>query len=375
MSDECVVPIYTGYMDGLIPLINRIQDIFTLLGEPLLIRLPTIVVVGSQSSGKSSVLESIVGREFLPRGSGIVTRRPLILQLVQTKGTEEWGEFLHSPQKFHSFPDILAEIELKTRELLGTNRGVSSEPLNLKVHSPHVVDLTLVDLPGITKNPVGDQPRDIEQLIKQMILEYISSPNSLILAISPANQDLQNSDALYLAREVDPAGKRTLGVITKLDIMDRGTNALNMLSGRELPLALGYVGVICRSQQDINEGKSISTHLHDEEQFFQQFYGEISHRMGTSFLSKALNQLLLSKIKEGVPAVKHDLIEKLRETEEELRTLGFAVAGNPQVQSVLLLNIIHDFIQKFSTVIEGNFLDRVTDALRGGSRIHQIFFT
>lgn len=119
-----------------------------------------------QSSGKSSVIESLVGRSFLPRGTGIVTRRPLILQLVYcpkedkehrsaldgTLELEEWGVFLHAKNKiFKDFNDIRKEIEDETDRMAGANKGICPEPINLKIFSDKVVNLTLVDLPGITK--------------------------------------------------------------------------------------------------------------------------------------------------------------------------------------------------------------------------------
>ena len=104
-------------------------------------------------------------------------------------------------------------------------QGISKKPIRLKVYSPHVFNLTLVDLPGLTKVPIGDQPSDIEDQVREMILEYIRPANTIILAVTPANQDLANSDALKLARTVDKEGDRTIGVITKLDLMDQGTDA------------------------------------------------------------------------------------------------------------------------------------------------------
>lgn len=105
--------------------------------------------------------------------------------------------------------------------MVGDKQAVSAQPIFLKIYSPKVVNLTLVDLPGLTKIPVGDQPDDIEQQIHDMTMNFISNPNSIIIAISPANSDVANSDALKLAREVDPQGYRTLGVLTKLDLMDK----------------------------------------------------------------------------------------------------------------------------------------------------------
>lgn len=87
------------------------------------------------------------------------------------------------------------------------------------MYSPNVLTLTLVDLPGVTRVPVGDQPRDIERQIKDMLLKFIQKPACIILAVTAANTDLANSDGLNLAREVDPEGTRTIGVLTKVDLM------------------------------------------------------------------------------------------------------------------------------------------------------------
>ncbi|VEL30192.1 unnamed protein product [Protopolystoma xenopodis] len=222
-------------MGHLIPLVNRLQDAFSSLGVPLNLDLPQIAVVGSQSAGKSSVLENFVGRDFLPRGSGIVTRRPLVLQLINSKS--EYAEFLHCKGKqFTDFAEVRKEIETETDRITGTNKGISNIPINLRVYSPNVLNLTLIDLPGLTKVPVGDQPPDIESLIRFMLLEFISSESCLILAVSPANSDLANSDALKIAKEVDNQGLRTIGVITKLDLMDQGTDARDILENKLLPL-------------------------------------------------------------------------------------------------------------------------------------------
>lgn len=131
-----------------------------------------------------------------------------------------------------------------------------------------VLNLTLIDLPGMTKVPVGDQPRDIEKQIREMILQFVKQANCLILAVSPANSDLANSDALKIAKEVDPMGVRTIGVITKLDLMDDGTDAREILENRLLPLRRGYIGVVSRSQRDIESNKNIQEALESERKFF-----------------------------------------------------------------------------------------------------------
>ncbi len=119
--------------------------------------------------------------------------------------------------------------------------------------------------------------------------------SSVILAVSAANVDLANSDSLKLARSVDPQGRRTIGVLTKLDLMDAGTNALDILTGRVYPLKLGFIGVVNRSQQDINVEKSLTDALESEAEFFHNHsaYRNIEHKNGTRYLAKTLNQVSL----------------------------------------------------------------------------------
>lgn len=166
----------------------------------------------------------------------------------------------------------------------GKNAGISPQPINLRIYSPNVLTLTLVDLPGLTKVPVGDQPRDIERQIRDMVLKYISKPNAVILAVTAANTDLANSDGLKLAREVDPDGTRTVGVLTKVDLMDQGTDVVDILAGRVIPLRLGYVPVVNRGQRDIDQRKEVSAALEAEKQFFE---GHPSYRSKVSWMAQA----------------------------------------------------------------------------------------
>lgn len=180
------------------------------------------------------------------------------------------GEFLHLPgKKFYNFEDIRNEIVRETDAKTGKNLGISPVPINLRIYSPHVLTLTLVDLPGLTKVPVGDQPKDIERQIRDMIMKFISKPNAIILSVNAANTDLANSDGLKLVREVDPEGSRTIGVLTKVDLMDQGTDVIDILAGRVIPLRFGYVPVINRGQKDIETKKTIREALRDEAAFLK----------------------------------------------------------------------------------------------------------
>ncbi|XP_010769850.1 dynamin-2-like [Notothenia coriiceps] len=306
-------------MEDLIPLINKLQDAFSTIGQSCNLDLPQIAVVGGQSAGKSSVLENFVGRDFLPRGNGIVTRRPLILQLVNN--TAEYAEFLHcKAKKFVDFDEVRSEIEAETERITGANKGISPIPINLRVYSPNVLNLTLIDLPGMTKVAVGDQPVDIEHQIRDMLLQFITKESCLILAVTPANTDLANSDALKIAKEVDPQGLRTIGVITKLDLMDEGTDAKEILENKLLPLRRGYIGVVNRSQKDIDGKKDIRAAQAAERKFFLSHpgYRHIAERMGTPHLQKALNQQLTNHIRDTLPGLRSKLQSQLLSLEKEV---------------------------------------------------------
>ncbi|OBZ74027.1 Dynamin-related protein DNM1 [Grifola frondosa] len=368
----------------LIKLVNKLQDTFANLGGEL--DMPQLAVVGSQSAGKSSVLETIVGRDFLPRGQGIVTRRPLVLQLIHTPVEQsatsfsqpytEWAQFLHIDKRFTEFDDVRREIEQETYRVAGQNKGVSKLPIHLRIYSPNVLDLTLVDLPGLTKIPVGDQPSDIERQIRSLVLDYISKPNCVILAVSAANVDLANSEALKLARSVDPQGRRTIGVLTKLDLMDAGTNALDILTGRIYPLKLGFIGIVNRSQQDINVEKSLKDALESEDEFFRSHpvYRNIAHKNGTRYLAKTLNQVLMNHIRDKLPDMKARLNTLMGQTQQELNSFGdAAVYGDVNQQGALILRLMTQFARDFVASIEGTSVDISTKELSGGARIYYIF--
>ncbi|RID50527.1 hypothetical protein BRARA_H01253 [Brassica rapa] len=367
---------------SVIPIVNKLQDIFAQLGSQSSIELPQVAVVGSQSSGKSSVLEALVGRDFLPRGNDICTRRPLVLQLLQTKSKsnggsdEEWGEFLHLPnnRRIYDFSEIRREIEAETNRLAGDNKGVSAKQIRLKIYSPNVLDITLVDLPGITKVPVGDQPTDIEAQIRTMILSYIKQPSCLILAVTPANSDLANSDALQVARAADPDGHRTIGVITKLDIMDKGTDASNLLLGKIVPLRLGYVGVVNRCQEDIMLNRSVKEALSAEEKFFRSrpAYHGLADRLGIPQLAKKLNQILVQHIKVLLPDLKSRISNALVATAKEHQSYG-EITESKGGQGAVLLNFLSKYCEAYSSLLEGKGEEMSTSELSGGARIHYIF--
>ncbi|CAI4227154.1 unnamed protein product [Auanema sp. JU1783] len=371
-------------MESLIPVINKLQDVFASLGRREdHIQLPQIVVVGSQSSGKSSVIENLVGRDFLPRGTGIVTRRPLILQLNHVPlddprrrvfdGKElkdDWAAFEHTgSQVYLDFDKVREEIEKETDRLTGTNKGISTAPISLKIYSHRVVNLSLVDLPGITKVPIGDQPVDIEDQIRNMIISFISNPSSIILAVTPANQDFATSEPVKLAREVDKDGQRTLAVLTKLDLMDQGTDAMDVLMGNVIPIKLGIIGVVNRSQQSILDQKPILEAIKEEQSFFQKKYPTLASRNGTLYLAKRLNMLLMHHIRNCLPALKNRVSMMQNQCQADLAAFGEPVEDKNRT----LLQIITRFATSYTSTIDGTSTKIETSELCGGARIFYIF--
>lgn len=354
-------------MEKLIPIISQIRGAVQHAGLELDFDLPQIAVVGGQSVGKSSLLEALVGRAFLPTGSGVVTRRPLILQLIH--GSAEFGEFDHLPgHRFLCFDEIRREIATETERLCGRQKAVSSTPIVLRVTSPKLITLTLVDLPGIARVPLGDQPEDIEQQIRQLIFDHIAKPNCLILAVAAANADLATADSLALAREVDPKGERTLGVLTKTDLASAASEAAQVLEGKIYPLALGFVAVMCKECFDQEV----------EEQFFSQHpvYKAVAHHCTVRHLAKQLNRILLEKICEVLPGIRTQAQRMCHEVESELQGYGEALhrqtAGE---KGALLLSLFAKFAGRFDDTVEGRSAAPLegTGQLLGRARIDFLF--
>nr|GEW78308.1 dynamin-related protein 1E [Tanacetum cinerariifolium] len=365
-------------MESLIGLVNRIQRACTALGDhgggdstfsSLWDALPSVAVVGGQSSGKSSVLESIVGRDFLPRGSGIVTRRPLVLQLHKTEGRqEEYAEFGHLPRKrFTDFALVRKEIQDETDRITGKTKQISPIPIHLSIYSPKVVNLTLIDLPGLTKIAVEGQSENIVEDIENMVRLYVEKPNSIILAISPANQDIATSDAIKLAKEVDPSGERTFGVLTKLDLMDKGTNALDVLEGRAYRLQHPWVGIVNRSQADINKNTDMMYARQREREYFATSpdYGHLANKMGSEYLAKLLSQHLESVIKSKIPGITSLISKGIDEMEAELDRLGRPIAVDAGAQLYTILELCRAFDKIFKEHLDGG--------RPGGDRIYNVF--
>lgn len=362
---------------SMVTLVDHLRD----AGLQNYIKLPRIVTLGTQSSGKSSVLESIVGLNFLPRNEGVCTRRPLELRLVHTYDkAPPRAKFEESDKSFTDFGEVRNTIQRLTNEVAGARKAIVDKPIILTIYSNTCPDLTLIDLPGITRIPIDDQPQDIERITKEMAYRYISDPRTIILCVIPANADMTTSEGLQMARKVDKEGVRTIGVITKIDIMDRGTNAKRMIMGQEIPLRLGFVGVRNRSQHEINENVQVEDALRQEREFFanHEIYSSIPPGfLGTEVLANKLTKILFTHIKHFLPEILREVVQRIKDCDDRLSELGPSAPTEPRQKIQLLWNMITDYCEIFKNLIRGKYdrrrSSRITKDLQGGLVIKQAF--
>ena len=349
----------------LINLIDQLRD----CGVNEYIKLPRICSLGTQSSGKSSVLESIVGLDFLPRGDGVVTRRPLELRLCHINSGEPWAIFEERKgTKFTDFIKVRETIEALTDEVCKTNKNIIDKPIVLNVYSQTCPDLTLVDLPGVTRVPIGDQPKNIEQITKDMARRYAEDPLTIILCVIAANSDIATSDGLMLAKEIDTSGTRTLGVLTKLDIMDAGTDARKVLLNQEIPLRLGYVGVKNRSKQDLVNKISMAETSKKEREFFKSHpaYKSLpAGCLGTDVLINKLTKIYFRIIRENLPRIIKAINDRVRTAQEELDSLGQPMPTDDAGKMSLLWNMINEYCDIFRNVLQGKYNNKRLTFLEG----------
>ncbi|PGH00081.1 hypothetical protein GX51_05978 [Blastomyces parvus] len=305
----------------------EIRSILQRIGQSNALTLPSIVVIGSQSSGKSSVLEAIVGHEFLPKGSNMVTRRPIELTLVNTPNSQtEYGEFpalgLGKMTDFSQIQRTLTDLNLAVSE----KDCVSDDPIQLSIYSPHIPDLSLIDLPGYIQVAGRDQPPELKQKISDLCDKYIQAPN-IILAISAADVDLANSTALRASRRVDPRGERTIGVVTKMDLVDPERGA-SILSDSKYPLRLGYVGVVSRIPHTAGlfsrgSGNITNAIVKNENAFFgshpQEFGPDSELAVGTTTLRKKLMHTLEQSMASSLTGTRDAIFQELEEATYEFK--------------------------------------------------------
>ncbi|XP_056610037.1 interferon-induced GTP-binding protein Mx-like isoform X3 [Triplophysa dalaica] len=344
------------YEEKVRPCIDLVDHLRT-LGVEKDLNLPAIAVIGDQSSGKSSVLEALSG-VALPRGTGIVTRCPLVLKLKRVKKEDTWHGLLSFKDQYKKLKNP-AEIENAVLDaqtaLAGKGEGISSEMITLEIQSSDVPDLTLIDLPGIARVATGNQPKDIEKQIKDLIEKFIKKQETISLVVVPANIDIATTEALQMAFRVDPNGSRTLGILTKPDLVDKGMEetVVKTVNNLVIPLYKGYMIVKCRGQQDINDKLTLAKALDKERTFFDEnpHYRSLLEdgKATIPFLAERLTKELVLHISKSLPQLKKQLEMKLAKTTDDLKVLGDGVPLDRHERD----NFLIMKLRQFNDVLEG----------------------
>ncbi|XP_061364907.1 dynamin-related protein 4C-like [Gastrolobium bilobum] len=312
-----VAPIAFSYNERIRPILDAVENLRRLNIAKEGIQLPTIVVVGDQSSGKSSVLESLAGIS-LPRGQGICTRVPLVMRLQ--------NHLLPKPELVLEFngksistdeEHVSDAINIATEELAGHGKGISNAPLTLVVKKNGVPDLTMVDLPGITRVPVHGQPENIYDQIKDIIMEYIRPEESIILNVLSATVDFTTCESIRMSQTVDKTGLRTLAVVTKADKSPEGL--LEKVTADDVNIGLGYVCVRNRiGDESYEEARMEEEKLFESHPLLSKIDKSI---VGVPTLAQKLVQVQATIISKTLPEIVKKINEKLTHNLSELDKL------------------------------------------------------
>ncbi|NWX51739.1 MX protein, partial [Steatornis caripensis] len=361
------------YEEKIRPCIDLI-DSLRHLGIEKDLALPAITVIGDQSSGKSSILEALSG-VALPRGNGVVTRCPLELKLKKIPASQAWKGKI----RYHNISQEIqnaSEVENAIREgdlhslpccsllaaqdiVAGGRCAISKELISLEIQSPDVPDLTLIDLPGIARVAVGHQPKDIGDQIKMLLKKIIGCKETLNLVVVPCNVDIATTEALKMAQEVDPSGERTIGILTKPDLVDRGTeeSIINVVRNQVIPLKKGYMIVKCRGQQDIHNKLTLAAAIQQEREFFKShkhFRTLMDEGQATiPHLAQKLTNELVRHILKILPTLENQICEMLQKTLKDLQKYKGATPGTESEKLFFLADIIKLFNQDVAQTIRG----------------------
>ena len=320
--------------------------------------------------------------EFLPRGDGVVTRRPLELRLchiAESSVNKPWAIFEEvKDKKFYDFKEVQKTIIDLTDKLCGSDKNIVDKPIILNIYSHTCPDLTLIDLPGVTRIPIGNQPENIEQIIKEMATRYCKDPLTIILCVVAANADITTSDGLQMEMKIEAEGSRTIGVLTKIDIMDSGTDAKKALMNQEIPLKLGYVGLKNRSKQDLMDKIPMKEAIKKEKDFFNNHpvYKKLPPGyVGVEILIQKLTKILFKKIRDHLPVIIKEINDHIKKAEEELALLGQPLPVDDMGKLNLLWNMLSEYCETFKNVLKGKYDSKRLSYIKdeGGYKVKAFF--
>ncbi|NXF04323.1 MX protein, partial [Smithornis capensis] len=352
--------LYNQYEEKIRPCIDLV-DSLRALGIEKDLSLPAIAVIGDQSSGKSSVLEALSG-VALPRGNGIVTRCPLEIKLKRLPEGQAWQgklQYRSVTNYLRNASEVDNGVRIAQDIVAGPRGGISGELISLEIQSPDVPDLTLIDLPGIARVAVGNQPKDIGEQIKILLKRIIGCKETINLVVVPCNVDIATTEALKMAQEVDPSGERTLGILTKPDLVDRGTeeSIIKIMRNRVIHLKKGYMIVKCRGQQDIHNNMTLACAIQQERNFFASHkHFSILMEEGKAtipLLAEKLTNELVKHIIKTLPSLESQIRETLQRTLQELQRYNTRTPRTESEKLMFLTELIKLFNQDISRTMRG----------------------
>ncbi|KAK9168319.1 hypothetical protein Syun_000459 [Stephania yunnanensis] len=327
-------PFFSLYNERIRELLDAVDRLRDLKVTKEGIQLPTIVVVGDQSSGKSSVLESLAGIS-LPRGQGICTRVPLIMRLQGSHHHSSEPE-LYLEYKGKTVPTseegISNSINTGTEEIAGKQKGVSDNPITLVVKKKGVPDLTMVDLPGITRVPVLGQPEDIYEQISKIIMEYITPKETIILNVLSATVDFPTCESIRMSLAVDKSGERTLAVVTKADKAPEGLH--EKVTADDVNIGLGYVCVRNRiGEESYEEARAAEASLFEAHPLLSLIDKSM---VGIPVLAQKLVKIQASIIGKCLPEIIKKVDEKHTQNVSELNILPRKLNNTAEAMAVFV---------------------------------------
>ncbi|KAM4587557.1 interferon-induced GTP-binding protein Mx isoform 2-T2 [Odontesthes bonariensis] len=280
------------------------------------------------------------------------------------EGQDWYGKISYND--FEEEIDDPATVEKKIREaqdeMAGVGVGISDDLISLEIASPDVPDLTLIDLPGIARVAVKGQPENIGDQIKRLIQKFITKQETISLVVVPCNVDIATTEALMMAQQVDPDGERTLGILTKPDLVDKGTEetVVEIVHNEVIQLSKGYMIVKCRGQKEITEKVSLTEAIEREKDFFKNhanFNTLYNEGLATvPNLAEKLTLELVHHIEKSLPRLEEQIEEKLKQTQAELDRYGNGPPSEPAERLVFLIDKVTAFTQDAISLTTGEEL-------------------